>query len=122
MKKILIVEDDSKIASALKLRMTSAGYQTELAADAIQGIRQATTFEPDLVVLDVNIPAGNGIDMAHQLRQLLPASLPIIFLTASKHPGLVERASEVSSPVSFIEKPYDPQALMATTRRCLGEA
>lgn len=121
MKKILIVEDDESVAKALNLRMQSAGYETAVAGDAIQGLSRATSFLPDLVLLDINLPAGNGIDVAHRIRSLLPPQTPIIFLTASRQPGLVERATAVGSPIGFLEKPYSPTTLMAATRRSLGE-
>jgi CheY-like chemotaxis protein len=121
MKKILIVEDDETVAKALNLRMKSAGYETALASDAIQGLSRAVSFGPDLVLLDINLPAGNGIDVAHHIRNMLPSSIPIIFLTASKQPGLVERATLVGSPVGFVEKPYNSESLLAATRRGLGE-
>jgi DNA-binding response OmpR family regulator len=122
MKKVLIVEDDERVATALNLRMKSAGYETVLASDAIQGISRAASFQPDLVVLDINLPAGNGIDLALRIRTILPVTTPIIFLTASKQPGLVERATSVGSPVNFIEKPYSAERLLAAARRGLGEA
>lgn len=121
MKKILIVEDDANVAKVLNLRMKNAGYETALAQDGVQGVKRAASFAPDLILLDINLPAGNGIDVAHHLRQILPAATPIIFLTASKQPGLLERASAISSPVAFLEKPYDARTLMAATRRGLGE-
>jgi DNA-binding response OmpR family regulator len=121
MKKILIVEDDEKVAGALNLRMKLAGYHTSVAPDAIQGVARAVSFVPDLILLDINLPAGNGIDVAHRIRSLLPSITPIIFLTASKLPGLVERACSIGSPVGFLEKPYDPQSLLAATRHSLGE-
>lgn len=121
MKKILIVEDDENVAKALNLRMRGAGYDTSIACDAIQGLSRAAAFVPDLVLLDINLPAGNGIDVAHQLRRLLSPLTPIIFLTASRQPGLVERATAVGSPVGFLEKPYSPATLLATTRRSLGD-
>lgn len=121
MKKILIVEDDLKVAKVLELRMKSAGYQTIHAADAIQAVVTATSSQPDLVLLDINLPGGNGIEVAKRLRNVMPDPLPIVFLTASKKPGLVEQAMELGPNVGFLEKPYYPATLLAATRRGLQE-
>jgi DNA-binding response OmpR family regulator len=121
MTKILIVEDDTKIATALAIRLKSEGYEVEIAVDAIMGVASARRLEPDLVILDISMPAGNGFTVAERLRALTQTmSTPFIFLTASKKPGLRERALEVGA-VAFLEKPYDPEKLMATVREALVE-
>lgn len=121
MKKILIVEDDASVAKGLQARLNYAGYSTRVASDAIQGLQHATTFVPDLVLMDVNLPGGNGIDAAQRLRGILRTATPIVFLTASKQPGLLERATAVGSPVRFVEKPYEPALLLSAMRASLGE-
>ena len=97
MKKILIVEDDARVASALKIRIEGAGYQTALAEDAISAVSIAVAARPDLVLVDINMPAGNGFSAVEHIRARLPGPLPVVFITASKQPGLVERAGAMGA-------------------------
>jgi len=118
---ILIVEDDTKIATALAIRLKSEGFKVEIAVDAVMGVAMARRLEPDLVILDISMPAGNGFTVAERMRGLAQTmSTPFIFLTASKQPGLRERALEAGA-VAFLEKPYDPEKLMTTVREALVE-
>src|ERR1041385_1094630 len=89
-KKILIIEDDEKIAMALALRLQAAGYQATTAYDALTGLNSAVSNSPDLVLLDISMPAGNGLSVAERIQALIPTPTPIIFLTASKQPGFRE--------------------------------
>lgn len=118
-KKILIVEDDQKIALALALRLRAAGYETSTAFDAVGGISEAMRFRPDLVLLDVSLPAGSGFTVAERMRTAMPAFTPIIFLTASRQPGLQERAQELGA-VGYFEKPYEAEALLTAVHQHVG--
>ncbi len=121
MAKILIVEDDKKIAAALAIRLKAEEFQVEIAVDAIMGIACARRFKPDLIILDISMPAGDGFTVAERLRSLTQTMLtPFIFLTASKQPGLRERAME-SGAADFFEKPYEPNELMAAIKNALAE-
>jgi DNA-binding response OmpR family regulator len=118
-KKILIVEDDEKIALALALRLKAAGYQTSTAADALNGVASAEKLRPDLVLLDISMPAGDGFTVAERMRNVSEAPPPIIFLTASKQPGLRERARKLGA-AGFFEKPYEADDLLAAVRQQVG--
>ena len=118
MKKILIVEDDTRIALALSHRVKQAGYETIVAYDALTGLNSAVKIRPDLVLLDISMPAGNGFAVAERIQALLPAPTPIIFMTASKQTGLVSKAEQMGA-VGFFEKPYNPERLMDAMKRIL---
>ena len=119
MKKILIVEDDQNIANALAIRLKSAGYEVTVAADALTGVVAARRIQPDLAVLDISLPAGNGFTVAEKIRELVATATPIIFLTASKQPGLRQEAQGLGA--AFFEKPYDADELLAAIRYAFGE-
>jgi DNA-binding response OmpR family regulator len=119
MKKILIVEDDKNIAKALAIRLKSAGYEVTVAPDAMLGVSSAVETQPDLVLLDISMPAGTGFTVADRIQELLPAATPFIFITASKQPGLREKAKEVGA-VGFFEKPYDAGELLAAIEGVFG--
>jgi DNA-binding response OmpR family regulator len=112
-KRILIIEDDVKISKALALRMKSAGYEVALAHDAVTGVTGAMKFKPDLVLLDISMPGGNGFTVAERIQTLVPTLTPIIFLTASKRNDFREKAQELGA-AGYFEKPYDARLLLAT--------
>jgi DNA-binding response OmpR family regulator len=120
MKKILIVEDDQNIAKALAIRLKSAGYEVTVAPDAMTGVAAALKTQPDLALLDISVPAGNGFTVAEKIQELVASATPIIFLTASKQPGLRQKAQNLGA-AGFFEKPYDAGELLAAIQRAFGE-
>src|SRR5450631_329795 len=111
MKKILIVEDDPNIAKALSIRLKNAGYDVSVAPDALTAVEAAVKRVPDLVLLDISIPAGNGFSVAERIQSLIPTATPTIFLTASRKPGLREKAKELGA-AAFFQKPYEADDLL----------
>ena len=67
-KKILIVEDDRSLASVLEYNFESAGYQVFCAHDGQDGINQARSKQPDVILLDLMVPVVDGIEVCRQLR------------------------------------------------------
>jgi len=120
-KRILIVEDDENIARGLVVRMKAAGLETIVASDGLSGVRSAVTQRPDLVLLDVSLPAGNGFSVAEGIQKNIPSPTPIIFLTASKLPELKRKAFQLGA-VGFFEKPYKPETLLAAVQRALTQS
>jgi DNA-binding response OmpR family regulator len=121
MKRILIVEDDPKIVAALTVRLKAAGYEVFIARDAVMAMAVAVQHEPDLVLLDISMPGGNGFMVAERLQNsTVLADVPIIFLTASKLPEWRKKAREIGA-AGFFEKPYDAAELLDAIRKALGE-
>ena len=112
MKTILIVEDDRRIALALSIRLEAHGYRVVEAHDAVDAVIAAQGERPDVVVLDINLPGGNGLMVARRLMED-PATTdtPVIFITASRQARLRERAAELSA-VAFLEKPFSAADLL----------
>lgn len=111
MKTVLLIEDDRKITLAVGIRLKAMGYEVATAADAVSAVAQARKIEPDVVLLDINLPGGDGFIVAERLQRLhQTAATPIIFITASKQEGLKERAKELGA-VAFLEKPFDATQL-----------
>ena len=119
MKSILIIEDDRKIAMALTLRIKSAGYEATTAYDALTGLNAAVKNPPDLVLLDICLPAGDGFALSKKIQTLFPAPTPIIFITASKQPGFRQKANELGA-AGYFEKPYESEELLAAIQNALN--
>jgi two-component system nitrogen regulation response regulator NtrX len=118
MKKILILEDDSKIAAALAIRLSAAGYDVSTAPDGLQGIHEAVKDPPDLLLMDIWMPVGLGLSVAQRLKEVGMGEIPIIFITASKLKGLKEAALRMGA-VAFFEKPYEPEKLLSAVAQAL---
>jgi len=118
MKKILIIEDDAKIAAALAIRLKAAGYEPIIAADGFEGLKRAVNDRPDLILMDIWMPVGIGFSVAQRLPSLGLKDTPVIFITASKLSGLKKTARQLGA-VAFFEKPYDPEQLLAAIAHAL---
>jgi CheY-like chemotaxis protein len=111
MKTVLLVDDDNVFLLTIGVRLKSMGYTVCTAKDAATAISVVRKTNPDVIVLDVSLPAGDGFLVAERLRTLISsAATPIIFVTASEKPGLRERAMKLGA-VSFMAKPFDATTL-----------
>jgi DNA-binding response OmpR family regulator len=119
MKKILIVEDDAKIAAALRIRLEAGGYEVVTAGDGFSGLKMTMTHRPQLILLDIMMPVGMGFSVAERLKDLGLGDIPIIFITASKRSGLRKTAQRLGA-AGFFEKPYDAEELLAAVHLILG--
>ena len=120
MSKILIVEDDKNVLKALVIRLHARGYEVVTAQDAVMALAAVRDERPDLVLLDISLPAGNGFEVASRIRdEPAVANTPLIFITASRRPGLRERAEGLGA-AAFFEKPYEAQQLLDSVEATLG--
>jgi DNA-binding response OmpR family regulator len=121
-KKILIVDDDRIISMALGVRLKRAGYEVSQATDGLQAMMQASRVKPDLVVLDLGLPAGGGLAVAERLRGLISsADVPIVFITGSADASTKAKARSYD-PVALLEKPFGEEVLVDVVRKALGDA
>ncbi len=117
MKKILIVEDDPKIVLALQIRLKANRYAVWAASDAIEGASLGRTVKPDLILLDISMPGGDGFQLAETFHRMVETrEAPIILITASKNPELLPKVW-ASRAVGFFEKPFDTEKLLHSIER-----
>jgi DNA-binding response OmpR family regulator len=120
MKRILIVEDDQKIALALQVRLKANRYAVSVAFDATMGASLGRTVKPDLILLDISMPGGNGFQLAETFHHMLETKgTPIIFMTASKSPELLKKAMDLGA-VGLFEKPFDTEELLRSIEHALN--
>jgi DNA-binding response OmpR family regulator len=119
--KILIVDDDLDIRRLLGHRLKHEGYEAVFAGDAIAAVNMARKEEPDLILLDLGLPAGDGKVVMQRL-QAMPAleGIPIIIVTAR---DLTAERSELedAGAAALFQKPFDHDELLAAVGRALGE-
>ncbi|HZK56546.1 MAG TPA: response regulator transcription factor [Desulfosporosinus sp.] len=114
--KILIIEDEEKIARFVELELGYEGYTTAKAFDGRTGLELAETGEFDLVLLDVMLPQLSGMEVLRRLRKV--SSVPIIMLTARD--SVVDKVSGLDNGASdYITKPFAIEELLARIRTAL---
>jgi two-component system KDP operon response regulator KdpE len=120
-KKILIVDDDPDVRHGMHIRLKANHYDTFFAADALSSVTEARKQEPDLIILDLGLPAGDGFVVMERLKKVPSLALiPIIVVSARDARANRERAIKAGA-TAFLQKPVDNAELLAVIRRALGE-
>ena len=119
MYRILIVEDDSTIAEALKRHLEGWDHETVIAEDFKNIMAEYTRVEPDLVLLDIGLPFYNGFYWCSQIRQVL--DVPIIFISSASDNMNIVMAMNMGGD-EFIEKPFDLHVVTAKVQALLRRA
>jgi two-component system, OmpR family, response regulator ResD len=109
---VLVVDDEPTIREVVCRYLLRAGYRAEAAADGSEALSQARRMRPDLVVLDVMLPAPNGLEVLRQLRADSPRSPAVILLTAKGEES--DRISGLRLGADdYVVKPFSPAELVA---------
>ncbi|MFY9646177.1 MAG: response regulator [Terriglobales bacterium] len=117
--KILIVDDDNNMLRGLHIRLNAAGYETIFATDGLSATNLAFKETPDLVLLDLGLPAGDGFVVIERFQKNAKlCGVPIIVLTAREVRVNKDRALAAGA-YAFFQKPADNESLMAAIERAL---
>jgi DNA-binding response OmpR family regulator len=120
--KIMIVDDDPDLRQALRLRLRANQYDTVNAVDGYSASAMAYKESPDLIILDLGLPAGDGFVVLDRLQKDDKLSaIPVIVLTA-RDPQANERRVLRSGAAAFFQKPADNAELMDVIRATLDQA
>lgn len=114
--RVLVVEDDDAISQVLQRSLRMEGYDVRVAADGVVALDEAHSFMPDLVILDLGLPALDGIEVAKTLRRT--DDVPILVLTARD--GVESRVEGLDAGADdYLVKPFERQELLARLRALL---
>lgn len=118
--KILLADDDVRLLKALSIRLNSEGYDVIEAQDAVQAVSFARQCEPDLLVLDINMPAGDGFTI-HQRIQAIEElkDIPVIYLTGERSSRTTTGAKATHASALFY-KPLETERFLMTIAEILG--
>ena len=120
-KKILVVEDDATLRLALQIRLKANDYAVFQAPDAVTCLTSAQRVRPDLILLDLGLPGGDGYVVMQRLKTNLNLSdIPIVVVSARDREANEDR-SLVAGAEAFLQKPVENDLLLATIRQVLGE-
>ncbi len=116
-RKILIVDDDPQIRMLLKDRLVAYHYEVAQADNGVRGLEMITKENPDLVLLDLQMPEMDGMEVLHRLRKNFP-DLPVVILTAH---GTIGQAVEAmkQGAYDFLPKPCKPDHILVVLKKAL---
>jgi DNA-binding response OmpR family regulator len=118
--KILIIEDDHDMRRGLNVRLRASEYETSFASDAVMALSVAKKERPDLILLDLGLPGGDGFLVLERMKNIgLLASTPVIVISASDPKTNEKRALDAGAE-AFFQKPVDNEQLMKAIWRALG--
>jgi DNA-binding response OmpR family regulator len=120
-RKVLVADDDRDIVLALKIRLEAAGYEVMTALDGKAAMNAIRKENPDLAILDINMPEGNAFSVLDDMREAGFSNLPVIFLTADTREKSQVKAFHRGIR-HYLTKPYDSSALLVLVEHALNEA
>ena len=119
-KVILVADDDRDLVTALSIRLRAQGHLVVEAYDGEQAFQVAQENKPDLVILDVRMPAGGGFAAIDKIKHSLSTrAVPVIFLTAFDDEEMREHARQLGA-AGFFRKPFNDGEFMGAIDRALG--
>ena len=120
-KKILIIEDDPHVRLGYHVRLKANNYDTFFAADALASMMEARKHQPDLIILDLGLPAGDGFVVMERLKGNTHLAVIPIIVVSGRDPSANRQRALRAGAKAFLQKPVDNDELLAVIRQCLGE-
>lgn len=114
--KTLVVDDDRTLADVLAFTMRREGYEVLLAYDGKMALQRWKEEDPDLIILDVNLPLMDGFEVCKQIRKT--SSTPILLLTVRDDEDDIVRGLKLGAD-DYITKPFSPRQLVARAQAIL---
>lgn len=119
-KKILIIEDENLQLTTVARRLKTAGYEIAAARDGTSAISAARKEQPDLILLDLGLPAGDGFVVLQRLQMIIQtAMIPVIVLSARTPVGNKEAVLK-GGAVAYLQKPVQTEVLLKAIAEALG--
>ena len=120
-KKILVVDDDPDVRLGLQLRLSANHYDVISAADGVASIAEARKHMPDLMILDLGLPAGDGFSVLERMKANEKlSSIPVIVLSGRDRRSSQDRVLKAGAR-AFLQKPVQANEFLAVIRRTLNE-
>jgi len=120
---VLIVDDEPDVVTYLKTLLEDNGYRTLSATDGERGLELARKCNPQLICLDISMPAPSGVRVYRELRgDPGLAAIPVVMVTGvpRQFEDFISRRRQVPPPDGYIAKPFDPEELLALVGRLLA--
>ena len=120
-KRILVVEDTEDNRKIVRDLLSSVGYELIEAVDGLEGVRAAEREQPDLILMDIQLPGIDGYEATRRIRKIPAlATVPIIAVTSYALSG-DEAKTRAAGCDGYVAKPFSPRQLLAKIREFLPE-
>lgn len=118
--KVLVIDDDQTFTTLATSLLRTAGYKPLVAYDAMQGFMFAQREQPALILLDLSMPAGGGMQLLDKLQHSSKTqNVPVIIVTGTGGPA-VEADAKAKGAAAVVRKPVDSKALVDLVKQVLG--
>ncbi len=117
--RVLVIDDDSRLAKAVGLYFGKMGYHVTVASDGLEGLRQVYDSRPDAIILDIMMPKMDGWELIKRIRAV--SDVPIVMLTARKEENEVLRGLRLGAD-DYVSKPFSLKELEARVGAVLRRA
>ncbi|HET9671776.1 MAG TPA: response regulator transcription factor [Actinomycetota bacterium] len=117
---ILAIEDDWTVRTVLEHTLGSAGHRVDAVPGVIDGRERLAAARYDVVLLDLNLPDGNGLDLLRDIRREHGTGVSVLVLSGMRQEEAVVRGLELGAD-DYVTKPFSPPELLARVARCLGQ-
>ena len=115
---ILAIEDDWTVRTVLEHTLESAGHRVEVAPGVSDGRERLAAGRYDMVLLDLNLPDGDGLDLLRDIRSEHGRQVSVLVLSGMRQEDSVVRGLELGAD-DYVTKPFSPPELLARVARCL---
>jgi DNA-binding response OmpR family regulator len=120
-KKILIVDDDEDFVRILKLWLVASGYDVVFAVDGVSAISVARRENPDVILVDIGLPAGDGFSVIERLAVIEELMFTPIIVITGKDPSAVQQRATRAGAKAVLLKPVNEEKLLTVIRNTLGK-
>src|ERR1035438_7929878 len=112
-KKILIVDDDPDVRKGMHMRLAANHYDTFFAADAVTTLIEARKHKPDLIILDLGLPAGDGFVVMERLKTIPSLGVIPVIVVSARDARANQALALKAGAKAFLQKPVDDAELLA---------
>ncbi|WP_026777577.1 response regulator [Polaribacter sp. Hel_I_88] len=117
--KVLAIDDQKLVLIPLEIRLKELGYEVTTTTSALKGIELFDLIQPDLVIVDINMPETSGIEVVKHIRQTKNVATPIMILSGNTDDAIISKAFDLGVN-DYMKKPLSLQEVCARTKRLIG--
>ena len=117
--KILIIEDDEDMRRGLNIRLRASEYETAFAADAVMALSIAKKESPDLILLDLGLPGGDGFTVLDRMKNIASLACTPVIVVSARDPKANEQRARKAGVEAYFQKPVDNDQLLRAIQKAL---